>query len=261
MDFFTIKPPPALAGVVNFFWVSRCMNTEEEIFNYYSIAETYSKMVFMYRISSGDSVSEDDEYYSALQGQTNTHERFPTPGSFEIFGVSLLPGAVPRLFGFSAPEINNRTLDLPLLFGRRGKELDEKMAVAADTRERIAIITGFLERRLFRNNREETVITSAIREIHIKRGAVDIAALARSHYLSQKHFKRKFVEESGFTPKLFARIVRFETAVARYPAFRSFTEMSHACGYYDQSHFIRDFREFSGYTPKQYFELAESQLP
>lgn len=259
MNFFSIQPPPSLSGIVNFFWVSRWDHTNAPFFTYYSIAETYTKLVFMYKISPGGTVVKAEDFYSAIQGQTDTHERFPTPGMFEIFGVSLQPAAVPRLFGFSAPEIHNHTLDFPTMFGRAGEELDEQMAFATANRERLHIVSRFLENQLQHNNRDEPAIISAVNDIRANGGVVNISGLAKKYFLSQKQFKRRFKKWSGFTPKKFARITRFEMAVDKYPSFHSLTEMSHAMGYYDQSHFIRDFKEFSGFNPKQYFSLTSIQ--
>lgn len=260
MKFFTIQPPPQLAGVVNHFWVSMCNHSEKEIFTYYSIAETYAKFVFMYKIAPDGSLIIGKDFYSAFQGQSHIHEQFLTPGAFEIFGVNLHPAAVPRLTGLPAPDVSNLTLGLPDLFGRQGKELNEQMACAGAVKKRLSAITGFLENRLKRNPAGKTAIQSAIRTIQVNEGNVDISVLAKDHFLSRKQFKRKFLEESGLTPKLFARITRFETALCRYRNYRSLAEMAHGCGYYDQSHFIRDFREFSGFPPRKYFEVAGDQL-
>jgi len=53
------------------------------------------------------------------------------------------------------------------------------------------------------------------------------------------------------SPKLYARITRFEAALdsrARSSG-KSWTDIAHAFGYYDQMHLIHDFERFSGETP------------
>jgi AraC-like DNA-binding protein len=84
-------------------------------------------------------------------------------------------------------------------------------------------------------------------------GQVNIRELSTQYFLSQKQFERKFKEHSGFMPKLYARIVRFETALSGYSRNRSLTEVGYESGYYDQSHFIHDFKKFSGHHPRSYF--------
>jgi AraC-like DNA-binding protein len=68
----------------------------------------------------------------------------------------------------------------------------------------------------------------------------------------------------GVSPKLFARIARFEAALdrmARLPQ-GSWTEVAHRFGYYDQMHMVHDFSRFTGETPTrtlQHFEATFEQ--
>ncbi|TXJ23716.1 MAG: AraC family transcriptional regulator [Chitinophagaceae bacterium] len=74
------------------------------------------------------------------------------------------------------------------------------------------------------------------------------------YYLSTRQFERNFKEFAGFSPKLYSRIIRFQSAIEQYgQTGKSLTEIAYDCGYYDQSHFIHDFKEFSGLHPRHYF--------
>src|SRR5699024_12361683 len=71
---------------------------------------------------------------------------------------------------------------------------------------------------------------------------------------SELQFGRNFKKASGFTPKFFARIVRFQTAMESFGLeTQTMAEIALKCGYYDQSHFIHEFKEFSGYLPGEFF--------
>jgi transcriptional regulator GlxA family with amidase domain len=83
---------------------------------------------------------------------------------------------------------------------------------------------------------------------------VDVNALAGKCFLSRRQFERNFKACSGFSPKLYTRIIRFQAAAKEYGMqYQSLTDIAYRCGYYDQSHFIHDFKEFSGFHPKEYF--------
>lgn len=57
----------------------------------------------------------------------------------------------------------------------------------------------------------------------------------------------------GVSPKLYARIVRFNAAIdhkLRYPV-RTWTEIAHRLNYYDQMHMVHDFQDLAGDTPSR----------
>ena len=99
----------------------------------------------------------------------------------------------------------------------------------------------------------EPLVCASIRKIIDDRGLVNVRSLAREYFFSDRQFERKFKEFSGFSPKLYARINRFQAAPKQYGSGKTLTSIAYDCGYYDQSHFINDFKEFSGYNPKVYF--------
>ena len=84
-----------------------------------------------------------------------------------------------------------------------------------------------------------------------RHGQVRISDLAHRSGLGLRQFERRFAEQIGVRPKLYARIARFEAALDGRARSRtsSWTEVAHAFGYHDQMHLIHDFERFSGETP------------
>lgn len=72
--------------------------------------------------------------------------------------------------------------------------------------------------------------------------------------LSPRQFRRRCLEETGLTPKMLDRVLRFRRALrtVRTAPHLGWAEVAAECGYYDQSHLIRDFREFAGTTPAEW---------
>ena len=59
----------------------------------------------------------------------------------------------------------------------------------------------------------------------------------------------------GLTPKLYARIRRFDGMLRlMHDPSIDWCEIAQRCGYFDQSHLIRDCKSLSGFTPS---ELAQ----
>ena len=79
--------------------------------------------------------------------------------------------------------------------------------------------------------------------------------------LGLRQFERRFVQQVGVSPKLFARVARFEAALDRMARSPQglWTEVAHRFGYYDQMHLVHDFSRFTGETPTRtlhHFENA-----
>jgi len=78
------------------------------------------------------------------------------------------------------------------------------------------------------------------------------AELADAAGVSRQHLTRSFREAVGVTPKLFARLARFQAGLA-YAGCGAKVDWAQAAlelGYADQSHMIAEFREFSSLTPE-----------
>jgi transcriptional regulator GlxA family with amidase domain len=109
-----------------------------------------------------------------------------------------------------------------------------------------------------------TVITVAANELLLRRGRPHIAPFAASFGLDVRQFERRFSREIGMSPKRFARIARFQTALdwklAR-PA-STWREIAHELDYHDQMHLVHDFSKLGGHAPSEMLAgLGDSRPP
>jgi transcriptional regulator GlxA family with amidase domain len=74
--------------------------------------------------------------------------------------------------------------------------------------------------------------------------------------------ERKFLDRTGVTPKLFARLVRFDRAFREknLNPLRDWRSIAFDCNYYDYQHLVRDYKEFTGLKPTDFHQL-ENQAP
>jgi AraC-like DNA-binding protein len=256
MNYYTIPPPPVLAQYVRCFWVYEGEASPEEPYVYRGYADGCCELVFHYS-SPFDLVNKDEtpepSIAAGIHAQTRKYTRWIVDRNWGIFGCYIYPFAIPRLFGFPATDFTDILTDFRSALGVEGGELEERMLMARDSAERVLILSDFLEMRLTCNRRELPPVFASIHQIIESRGLVDVRRLSSDFCLSHRQFERKFKEFSGFSPKTYSRIIRFQTALKEYGSNKSLTDIAHQCGYYDQSHFINDFKEFSGYNPKVYF--------
>ncbi|OJV16911.1 MAG: AraC family transcriptional regulator [Dyadobacter sp. 50-39] len=257
MKYFTVLPPADLARYVRFFWVLEHNLADREPYFHRTMADGCAEMVFHFKGRFDEILKTDEQelsFRSGIHGQSQSFRRFRIGEDFGILGVYLYPFAIPALFGVPATELSNQMPDLTTFLGQAGTELEERVMLAADHPQRIHIIAEFLRKCIRSREVSEPAVFSVIGSVIRSNGLAKIPDLAAQSFLSTRQFERKFLAFSGFTPKLFSRIIRFHSALNEYGnKEKSLTEIAYECGYYDQSHFIHDFKAFSGDHPKTYF--------
>ena len=167
-------------------------------------------------------------------------------------GVQLLPGAALSLFGVSAAELAGRHTPLSELWGSQSGSALEQLAEGKSPQEMLARLEALLAARLPR----EAGIHPAVAQALAHTGSVE--SMVRDSQYSHRGFIALFRQATGFSPKRYARLMRFR---ALLDSLREAPELSLAalaleCGFSDQAHMNREFREFAGITPQQYRLLA-----
>jgi AraC-like DNA-binding protein len=264
MNYNTLQPPAHLVKYIRFFWTLECEVTPESPYIHRCLADGCPELLFHYK-GKFDRLNAQEQpencFSSGLQAQSRHFKRFIIDRDFGLFGVYLYPNALFELFHFAAPELTNGMPDLQTVLGPEANMLEEQMMLAIDNQQRVNIITRFLEMKIAKAKMVRPEITQTIRHIIGSKGTNSMESLANRQFLSLRQFERQFKTLSGFSPKLFTRIIRFQSAIAEAKnQGRSLTQIAYDCGYYDQSHFIHDFREFSGYHPGHYFS-GNSEAP
>lgn len=253
MEYTTIKPSAHLAGIVRYFWILE----SRESYTHISMPDACSELIFHFRgrfIELLNDGREQPSFTAGVHGQSRQARKFEINCEFGILGAYLYPQAIPVLFNCSTPEVSNQMVDLNLLIGTEGKLLEDAIANAADNAERVTLLEAFISRRYSRKNKKILPVFHTIQTIIDQKGLVKIKDMAKEVFLSERQFKRQFYQYAGFSPKLYARIVRFQSAMELYgQKCKSLTAIALECGYYDQSHFISDFTEFAGISPKAFF--------
>jgi AraC-like DNA-binding protein len=108
-----------------------------------------------------------------------------------------------------------------------------------------------------------TFIMKSTRYLFNSNGMSRIEDIAHDCGLSVRHYDRLFTAQTGVSPKLFARIRRFQLAldVKRVAPSRSWMSVAHHLGYFDQMHMIRDFQSLGGNAPTLLLEQIGDLQP
>lgn len=181
-------------------------------------------------------------------------------GSREVFGVRFMPGVQPDIIDVTLRSLVGKRVPLQEIVV--DPELLTLMAVETDFYQRIRV---FLQQYTRAQNRrknsaeKEELIWSVKQMVYESDGKVRIAEMQERTGYSERYINRVFIEEMGFSPKVFCKIIQFQRALEflNYGAPDKMTDAAVYLGYYDQPQFIRDFKAFCGVTPYKYLKMTE----
>ncbi|MEO8184280.1 MAG: helix-turn-helix domain-containing protein [Deltaproteobacteria bacterium] len=167
-----------------------------------------------------------------------------------IMGVHFKPGGAFPLLGALPGELGNLHLDLETLWSGLATELRERLCEETTPEHRFRRLERTLVARLHCARECHRAVPVALEKLSESRATV--AEIAACVGLSHRRLIEVFTAEVGMTPKLFARVQRFQRtlATARRSASADWAGLALTHGYSDQSHLIRDFVAFSGFSPE-----------
>jgi AraC-like DNA-binding protein len=168
----------------------------------------------------------------------------------ETAGVVIRPGGFPGLFRERADLLFQKTIALDDIWHQPA--IFDSLEKARTPIEKLTCLDQLLARLPGKKSTRSQLIDHALYLLRVKRGSV--AACARAVGLSERRLSELFREEVGTSPKLWARIQRFQSMTRALHAGveTPWVELALECGYYDQSHFANDFRAFSGLDASAY---------
>jgi len=171
-----------------------------------------------------------------------------------MVGVCFYPDALNTLFGLNAFELTDGCMDMDELPQTRDMHRLERVwqTFSADPFDRLFT---YLSAHLQRNDpATDPVVAQALDHIVREGGNVTVKQLQHNLRLSERSLERRFKQSVGISPKLFARICRFQASLHQLKnrSYDKLSDVAFDAGYADQSHFTRTFKEFTGIRPEQY---------
>ena len=254
MQYEIIRPCELLKDFISHFWVGTWdVNSQRVNSTHYIIASSLTEITFAFK----ENKKYSELLFTTVQGQTYEPNQYAVDEYYHLLGVSFYSHAIPYLFNIPSTELNNEYLSLDTFLGQDARILTETIAVAATTEQRVRILSEYFINSLKKRKFEDGLILNAIEYIRKRNGDVKITEIASDFGLSQKQFNRRFKVFTGFSPKLYSRIIRFESVIKSHSNAQNLTDLAHLNNYYDQAHFIHEFKSFVGFTPKDFWKLSD----
>jgi AraC-like DNA-binding protein len=198
----------------------------------------------------------------ALNGIQSTRFDFYSGSPFRMLSVQFQPGVLTKFLRLPLPEFTNVRIDAEAVLAAEIRQVQEQLVNAPTYAAILAQVEAYLWRRVQRLRITFEPFDRALRALAATPQGYSLDQLAHEACLSVSQLERRFVQQLGVSPKLYARIARFSRAHALKHAHPEldWLHVAVACGYYDYQHLGKDFRQFAHATPPALL-LAQAQAP
>jgi AraC-like DNA-binding protein len=199
----------------------------------------------------------------AVLGPTTRPRQVALGRTIRAVGAGLEPTIAQELLGTRAARLVDRIVPLHMFWGRYDvHKLAESMS-RLDLGNCALVLRMEVERRLARARAVGSIERTTTDLIKQQQGRISVEEITRYHGVGRQQLARRFRDTLGLSPKLFARITRFQQLVRALLTHdvADWALVSAGAGYYDQSHMINEFRLFAGAPPTIFFQPHHAAGP
>ncbi len=209
------------------------------------------------RFSSSN--KEESNIPVVLYGQFTEVTHRAIGNSFLVVQIIFKPGALYRLTGIPAHELNNQYINAELVFNKTVHAINEQLHLAKDYLQMIEIVNAFVRTLIRRAKQPILAIDQVCFNMHSNENNYSIDDIAKQAFYSNRQLERKFKERTGLNPKTFQRVIAFDNAFRMKNSFtnRDWLRIAIECGYHDYQHLVKAYKDFTGLTPNAFHQLEE----
>ena len=170
--------------------------------------------------------------------------------------VRFRTGMFRHFTGIPLAELNGHYINMQNIWGHQGKETFEQISNTISLSGKISILEKFLVNKLAMNNKMDTLWNHIINELYKDGGDAVLERFSKDLNISYRHFRRKFIEQTGIAPKHFQQLSRFHATIKPLLLNGDKRYLSFALdnGYFDQTHFIKEFKQYMQVTPSDFLQ-------
>jgi AraC-like DNA-binding protein len=169
--------------------------------------------------------------------------------------VELSDTGAAALFG-QVRDLTDAAVPIDEILGRWGARLVEQLGDAPTWAERFAVLDAAFAAAVSVEGQGAVAISPEVswlrRQLVLTAGQARVEPLMDETGWSRRVVTERFGAQLGVSPKVYARILRFQHAVGLLHGVgngRTLADVAAECGYYDQSHLTRDCVAFAGCSP------------
>jgi AraC-like DNA-binding protein len=250
--YLELAPPRAIASLVDAFW---CFSTSNAAVQSYApipyrvLPDGCMDLIFQCERSQKGEINNPQ---LTIYGTTDRFALFHIQPATEVVGIRFHPGRAGQFFNLNAIEVFQQEVkaqDCSALFGK----IFDQLCTCSSTAQALETLqTSLLA--LQRVHSEDVMPLStceALRLIASSKGQMSVSQIAATIGVSERTVRRGVTTAVGLSPKVLARILRFQNTMThlRSPKPSDLCSIALECGYADQAHMIREFQQLAGLAP------------
>jgi AraC-like DNA-binding protein len=193
-----------------------------------------------------------------MRGATSRPAIVETQDTSSVVGVHFRPAGASLFFREPLNQLTNLRVSPEDVWGPDLHSLRDQLLEQTSPEAIFDTLESALLRRMICPSPQFKAVLTAADRFTADPCTIRVKETAQRTGYSPKQFIKLFERHVGLTPKVFCRLLRFQSALDQIngQAAVDWAKIAANCGYYDQSHLIRDFREFAGMTPSEYRPVA-----
>jgi AraC-like DNA-binding protein len=253
-----ILPSVALRPYVHHYWI---MKTNDMSLSHIIMPVGNPKLIFHRKRPFDINGVANVKLKASIIGPYDKAIRINTSEDLEMITVFLMPYAAKMITGIPCYEFSNDNVDLEDLESVDFKELKARILEAETTESCIGMIEDFIIRQLTKTQ-DSPYLNPLMKVFNLMANnpEVRINELASAACLSERQFRRVFIDNVGMKPKQIQRIQRFHLAtneiIKSMPT--NIDRVLYKYGYTDHSHFNREFHDIANISPTEYIAFLDS---
>jgi len=256
MHYQEFLPDTSLQDYIQYFWVLEDDTDNFSVKSFKIIPDGIPTLIFQEKPNLFFDMDAQAAPQLYIQGQSTKFTEHRVMGNFRIIGVYLQPTALKTIFNIDAFEFNDQKVPLEDIIT---EPILQQLINAVSLKQKIKIISNFLLKHISKveRNTEKATIAS----LFLQNGKT-LKETQIEMNLSERSLERLIKQYVGMPPKMFSRIMRFQSGlnILRQADFNNLTEIAYQNDYFDQSHYIREFKGFTGTNPERFMLNANEKL-
>jgi hypothetical protein len=195
---------------------------------------------------------------SIVQGIRTAPYTFEFGKEVNLIGIRFLPLGLFALFGIAEREITDYFTEASAIAVTGLEETEEKVYAEPDVNKKFKIVETWLTQCWLKRNGKCARITENIRTVSSSNGLMKLNRICLND-ANYKKVQRIFRDYIGISPKLYARMVRFENIHNELRACKApdWMDIVTRYNFFDQSHMVKEFKFFSGTTPNEFLSKID----